>query len=138
MTPVLTAIQDKWRDEEDAWLLDQAERAAFPERHNNLAFLLDGVPGVTITTLPDDQGFGTWPDEKGESMPLADGTQVRYRTMGTGTIREHACPPERPCGGFVEPVHRYWVDFTTGRYAGTERLVWVRDDEALPGQGQEE
>jgi hypothetical protein len=119
MAPVLAAV------------LDQAEREAFPERHNSLPFLLDGVPGVTVIMLPDEQEFGRWPDEKGVSMPHAAGTRVRYRTMGTGTVREHACPPERPCDGFVEPVHRYWMDFTAGRYKGTERLVWVRDDEAL-------
>jgi hypothetical protein len=62
---------------------------------------------------------------------LPAGAPVRYRTMGRGIVQEHLCPPERPCDDYVEPVHRYLVLFQTGRYRGTTRYVWVRDNEKL-------
>lgn len=62
---------------------------------------------------------------------LATGTKVRYRKTGQGVIQEHACSPERPCDGYVEPVHRYAVLFETGRYRGTVRTIWVRNDEEI-------
>ena len=62
---------------------------------------------------------------------LPEGTRVRYRKVGRGVIREHACPPERPCDGYVEPVHCYLVLFETGRYRGGVREVWVRDSEKI-------
>lgn len=62
---------------------------------------------------------------------LTSGTKIQYRKVGRGTIQEHACPPERPCDGYVEPVHRYDVLFETGRYRGTVRTVWLRDDAAV-------
>lgn len=62
---------------------------------------------------------------------LAPGTSVQYRKVGRGVIQGHACPPERPCGGYVEPVHRYWVLFSTGPYRDQDKLVWIRDDEAI-------
>lgn len=64
---------------------------------------------------------------------LPEGTKIRYRkTRGTGIIREHTCPPERPCRGYTEPVHAYGVEFITRPYRGTTRQVWVRDDDAVP------
>jgi hypothetical protein len=62
---------------------------------------------------------------------LAAGTRIRYRKTGVGVIQEHACPPERPCDGCAEPVHRYSVLFETGRYRGTVRATWIRDDEEI-------
>jgi hypothetical protein len=56
---------------------------------------------------------------------------VQYRKVGRGRVIEHACPPERPCTGHVEPVHQYRVAFETGRYRGQTRLVWVRDSDDL-------
>jgi len=65
-------------------------------------------------------------------MNLPEGTIVQYRRVGRGIIREHACPVERPCDGYVEPVHLYEVEFITGRYRGQAREVWIRDSEAVP------
>lgn len=69
---------------------------------------------------------------------LASGTKVQYRKVGRAVIINHACPPERPCNGYVEPVHRYWVLFETGRHRGQERLEWIRDTDAITGNAGQE
>lgn len=69
---------------------------------------------------------------------LAKGTKVRYRKVGRAVIREHACPPERPCDGYIEPVHLYEVLFETGRYRGQARLEWIRDADAISTNDDQE
>jgi hypothetical protein len=79
----------------------------------------------TVMTLT-----GAITTEVGEG-PFPPGTPVQYRKVGRGRVIEHACPPERPCTGHVEPVHQYRVEFETGRYRGQTRLVCVRDSDDL-------
>ena len=67
---------------------------------------------------------------------LSEGTKIQYRKVGRAVVQSHACPPGQPCGGPApaDPGgtdHRYWVLFETGAYRGQDRLVWVRNAEAL-------
>lgn len=60
---------------------------------------------------------------------IPNGSVAQYRKVGKGTVRFHECPAERPCEG--ETIHRYLVHFTTGRYRGTSRQVWLRQGDMI-------
>jgi hypothetical protein len=67
---------------------------------------------------------------------ITPSTAVRYRKVGKGVVQSHECPDGYWCELPPEQgrSHRYAVRFTTGRYRGTTRKIWLADSDITQGQ----